>query len=399
MNPTPQTDLNDAAPVTASIESTTAIERVRAALSCLRAGQPICIHAGNGCTSDGWLVAGADSHLRLSAKLLLRHGQGPLFFVRSGEEWSESRIEPNWLPITKISFCAPDPPMDALESVAGIVWGILAGGVAGSEVPDWLQCISPQPGGILHHASVTEASYALACSIASRSVLLRRVAGDLTQTCSFQVLDLLTILEYQRSLNRQIPLRLPVAARIPTRHGEFRMEIFSEPWAGLDHCALIKGDVGKDGPVLVRLHSACFTGDIVGSLRCDCGAQLDATLARITEEGRGILLYLPQEGRGIGLYHKLQAYVAQDTGLDTVEANEYQGLPADLREYSQAAGILKLLGVHEIRLLTNNPHKISSLEENGVHVVERVPLIVKSNPENLRYLETKRTRMGHLLVP
>ncbi len=110
-------------------------------------------------------------------------------------------------------------------------------------------------------------------------------------------------------------------------------------------------------------------------------------------------MYLPQEGRGIGLYHKLQAYVAQDTGLDTVEANEYQGLPADLREYSQAAGILKLLGVHEIRLLTNNPHKISSLEENGVHVVERVPLIVKSNPENLRYLETKRTRMGHLLVP
>ncbi len=167
MNPTPQTDLNDAAPVTASIESTTAIERVRAALSCLRAGQPICIHAGNGCTSDGWLVAGADSHLRLSAKLLLRHGQGPLFFVRSGEDGA--RVESS-----RIGFRLPKS-LSAHPIRPWMRWSLWRGssgeswrGVAGSEVPDWLQCISPQPGGILHHASVTEASYALACSIASR---------------------------------------------------------------------------------------------------------------------------------------------------------------------------------------------------------------------------------------
>lgn len=403
MSPTRQTNLNGAVTPSArngsAERSTAAIERVQAALSCLRAGQPICILSGNEGTTNGWLVAGADSHLRFSAELLLQRGQGPLFLVRSGEEWSESRIEPNWLPIAKISSCAPDPPMDALESVAGIVWGILAGGVAYGEVPEWLQCISPQPGGVLRHVSVTEASYALACSTTSRSVLLRRVANDSTRACCFQILDLLTILEYQRAMNQRTPLRLPVAARIPTLHGEFRMEIFSEPWTGLDYSALIKGDVGKGGPVLVRLHSACFTGDIVGSLRCDCGAQMDAALARITEERRGILLYLPQEGRGIGLYHKLQAYVAQDAGLDTVEANEHQGLPSDLREYSQAAGILKSLGVHEVRLLTNNPHKISSLEENGIRVVEREPLIIEPNPENLRYLETKRTRMGHLLIP
>jgi len=376
--------------------SSAAAQRVQAALSSLRADQPICILSGKDVLTDGWLAAVASSHTHRGVELLLQWGQGPLFLALSAEQWAETGIEPNWSPMASIASCA-GPPVDALDTVAAVVSRILEGGAARGDVPGWIQGISPQPGGMLRYASVVEAAYALSRRSAARGVFLRRAGDECARACGFQMLDLSAILEDQRALNGRPPIQMPGAARIPTRRGEFRMEIFSEPWAGLDYSALIKGDVRHGGPVLVRLHSACFTGDILGSLRCDCGAQVDAALTRIAKEGRGILLYLPQEGRGIGLYQKLQAYAAQDTGMDTVEANERQGFSSDLREYGKAACILRSLGVREVRLMTNNPHKIAGLEENGIRVLERVPLIIEPNPENQAYLETKRTRMGHLL--
>ena len=186
------------------------------------------------------------------------------------------------------------------------------------------------------------------------------------------------------------------SARLPTRYGEFRARVHADPAGGSQHLTLTIGDVAA-GPVLVRLHSECLTGDTLGSLRCDCGAQLDLALRLIASEGRGVLLYLRQEGRGIGLHDKLLAYALQDQGLDTVEANERLGHPADARDYAVAAEMLGAAGVAGVRLLTNNPGKVCALEAHGVRVVERVPLLVPATAENGSYLDAKRRKLGHLL--
>jgi GTP cyclohydrolase II len=187
-------------------------------------------------------------------------------------------------------------------------------------------------------------------------------------------------------------------AALPTRFGAFRLAVFRVVGTSAEAPALIYGDLSDPIPPLVRLHSECLTGDVLGSLRCDCGEQLDASLARIAESHSGILLYLRQEGRGIGLVDKVRAYALQDTGLDTVDANVALGLPVDRREYASAAAILSHLGAKEVRLLTNNPAKLRALERHGVSVVERVPLEVPPNASNVDYLRTKAARMGHLLA-
>lgn len=189
---------------------------------------------------------------------------------------------------------------------------------------------------------------------------------------------------------------LVARASIPTRHGTFACAVFAA--GDVEHMVLFKGDVADGSPVLVRVHSECLTGDVFGSRRCDCGAQLDQALERIAAEGRGALVYLRgHEGRGIGLGQKIIAYSLQDTGLDTVEANLAQGLPADARDYRDAADILGQLGVRSVRLITNNPEKTGQLEQFGIVVDERVPSLTTPTPENEAYLRTKSRRMGHLI--
>jgi GTP cyclohydrolase II len=185
-------------------------------------------------------------------------------------------------------------------------------------------------------------------------------------------------------------------ADLPTRHGTFRIAVFQVDGAPLEATALFAGT--DDGsPPLVRLHSECLTGDSLGSLKCDCGEQLDAALDLISRAPFGILFYLRQEGRGIGLANKIRAYALQDAGLDTVDANVALGLPVDVREYGAVADILLSIRVSRIRLLTNNPDKATALERGGIEIVERVPLIVQSNPNNDGYLRAKAERMGHLI--
>jgi GTP cyclohydrolase II len=191
---------------------------------------------------------------------------------------------------------------------------------------------------------------------------------------------------------------LQAEATLPTRYGAFNIAVFNVEGAPGEVAAVTRGPLHGEAVPLVRLHSECLTGDVLGSLRCDCGQQLDAALELIASAPSGVLLYLPQEGRGIGLANKIRAYALQDKGLDTVDANLALGLPVDRRDYAAAAHILLSLGLHRVRLLTNNPAKSAALELYGVQVVERVPLEVPPNPVNLDYLRTKADRMGHLLV-
>lgn len=184
------------------------------------------------------------------------------------------------------------------------------------------------------------------------------------------------------------------SAKLPTEYGDFIVHVYEHD--GLNHLALVKGAIDKNSGILVRVHSECLTGDVFHSKRCDCQQQLDKAL-RLIAKKNGILIYLRQEGRGIGLLNKIKAYKLQDGGMDTVEANEKLGFKADMRDYSAGVKILADLGVKNIRLLTNNPKKIEGLEKYGIRIIERVPLVIKPNTHNKRYLEAKREKLGHYL--
>jgi len=188
---------------------------------------------------------------------------------------------------------------------------------------------------------------------------------------------------------------VPADAHLPTSFGDFRIRVFHEENTGLDHVALTLGDMIGPDPVLVRVHSECLTGDAFGSLRCDCGAQLEAAMRQIHDVGWGCIIYLRQEGRGIGLHAKIQAYNLQDHGADTLDANLLLGHPADARDYGIASEILGAIGIEKVCLLTNNPDKVVQLVQNGANIVEKMPLVVGVREQNLQYLTTKIDRMGH----
>ena len=212
-----------------------------------------------------------------------------------------------------------------------------------------------------------------------------------------KIISVAQIIDYRQQHEKLI--QRVAETRLPTRFGEFTAIAFKSVLDPDEHLALIKRDVAGEEPVLVRMHSQCLTGDTFGSLRCDCGEQKEKSLQLIAREGRGVFVYMRQEGRGIGLHNKIRAYALQDNGLDTVEANERLGFPPDLRWYGIGAQILMDLGVRNMRLLTNNPKKVVGLDSYGLHIVERVPIVVPPNEENRRYLETKRRKLGDLLEP
>ncbi|HET7236477.1 MAG TPA: bifunctional 3,4-dihydroxy-2-butanone-4-phosphate synthase/GTP cyclohydrolase II [Actinomycetota bacterium] len=266
-----------------------------------------------------------------------------------------------------------------------------------------------QEGGVLRRAGHTEASVDLArlaglypaavlCEVLHPDGSMARLP-ELVRVAAEHGLKLISIadlIEYRR--HREHLVKRTAEAQIPTEHGEFTAISYESLVDGTTHVALVLGDIGEGDRILVRVHSECLTGDVFGSMRCDCGDQLASAVAQIGKEGRGVVLYIRgHEGRAIGLTHKLKAYQLQEQGRDTVEANVELGFPADPREYGIGAQILVDLGVRSMRLLTNNPAKRAGLEGYGLSIVERVPLETRPNPENIEYLRTKREKLGHLL--
>ncbi len=263
-------------------------------------------------------------------------------------------------------------------------------------------------GGVLVRAGQTEGSVDLArlaglkpmaviCEIMNDDGTMARLPHliEFAKKHGLKIITIADLIQYR--LRHESFVRRAAEANLPTVFGDFRVIVYENDINDYLHVALVMGEFSPDEPVLVRVHSECLTGDLFGSLRCDCGQQLFSALKKISEEKKGVLLYLRQEGRGIGLINKIKAYNLQDKGYDTVEANKKLGFPPDLREYGIGAQILKDIGLGKIKLMTNNPKKIVGLEGYGLHVVERIPLEIKPNEINLNYLLTKKRKLGHLI--
>lgn len=264
-------------------------------------------------------------------------------------------------------------------------------------------------GGVLRRAGHTEASIDLArlAGLEPAGVLVEILNEDgsmarlpqleeLARKFSMKLICIKDLIEYR--LKRDSLIDEVVKVDMPTKYGHFKMVAFKEKHTQNEHMALIKGEWDKDEPILVRVHSSCFTGDILASLRCDCGEQLHKALQMVEAAGKGVVLYMNQEGRGIGLMNKLRAYKLQEEGMDTVEANLHLGFPMDKRDYGVGAQILRHLNVSKIRLISNNPKKRTGLVGYGLEIIESVPITVKSNPHNEKYLKTKRDKLGHKIM-
>jgi 3,4-dihydroxy 2-butanone 4-phosphate synthase/GTP cyclohydrolase II len=263
-------------------------------------------------------------------------------------------------------------------------------------------------GGVLVRAGQTEAIVDLArlaglypagviCEVMNEDGTMARLPQleILAKQFGIKIISVADLIAYRR--RHEILVHRVAQAKLPTKWGEFTAVAYKSDVDPDEHLALVVGDVSAGPPVLVRAHSECLTGDVFGSLRCDCGQQLDKAMEMIAGEGRGVIIYMRQEGRGIGFHNKIRAYALQDKGMDTVEANESLGFAADQRDYGIGAQIMADLGLHDIRLLTNNPKKRIGLESYGLKVIETVPITCVPNPHNIRYLQTKKDKMGHTL--
>lgn len=368
--------------------------------------------------NEGDLIAVAELATPETINFMERHGRGLLCVPLTAE-----RLEKYDIPLVghgpQDRFrTAYTVPVDASE---GITTGISASDrtvtirklVHGYGPRDFVHGGHVQPlrateGGVLKRAGHTEAAVDLArmagCQPVGVLIEIKRDDGEMMRLAELKEfaarhdLKLISIASLIQYRSRHERLITKVAeCRLPTEMGEFRCVAYESVLDGSPYVALVKGEIDPERATLVRMHSECLTGDALHSLRCDCGQQLRLAMERIQAEGNGVLVHIRQEGRGIGLLNKLRAYELQDRGLDTVEANEHLGFPADLRDYGLGAQVLQDLGVRRLRLMTNNWRKIVALEGFGMELVERVPLMGTVTPENQRYLQVKREKLGHLL--
>ncbi|HNY22212.1 MAG TPA: bifunctional 3,4-dihydroxy-2-butanone-4-phosphate synthase/GTP cyclohydrolase II [Treponemataceae bacterium] len=368
--------------------------------------------------NEGDLVVAAEHATAATINFMARYGRGLICVPMEGSRLRELGLDP---------MVARNDDAHGTAFSVSTDWAGASTGISAAERAETIRAlVSPatrptdlrrpghvfplaaRSGGVLERRGHTEAAVDLArlaglpaagviCEIMNDDGTMARLPDleRLAVEWGLCVVSVADLVRYRRARERIVERVADTV--LPTRKGVFRMVGYRETIGGREHVALILGDVSNGPAPLCRVHSECLTGDAFGSLRCDCGEQYEAAMGLIAEEGRGVLVYLRQEGRGIGLIEKLRAYELQDAGADTVDANLRLGHPADARDYAAGAAILADLGVGAVRLMTNNPDKVAGLEERGIAVVERVPIVVEPNDANRAYLLTKEKRMGHRL--
>ena len=395
------------------------LDVIEAVLEDLRRGRMVIVVDDERRENEGDLIMAADKVTPAAVNFMARYGRGLICVPTTGERLKQLGIEQ--MVIQNRDTFKTDFQV-SVDAARGITTGISAAdrcrtiqvladptAVNNDLVqPGHVFPLRAKPGGVLQRAGHTEAAVDLARLAGCRpiGVICEIMADDgtmarLPQLRRFarkhglKICSIAALIEYRRT--REKLIERVESVKLPTEHGDFMLHLYRSRLDEQHHLALVKGELPWKGPVLVRVHSECLTGDVFGSRRCDCGPQLQQAMQMISQEGRGVIVYMRQEGRGIGLPAKIQAYKLQESGLDTVEANLKLGYGSDLREYGLGAQILCDLGVKRIRLLTNNPRKVVGLEGYGLEIVEQIPIRIKPNPHNLLYLKTKREKLGHLL--
>ncbi len=394
-------------------------DSIESVLEDLRRGRMVIVVDDADRENEGDFVIAAEKATPAAVNFMARFGRGLICVPAASERLTQLGID-RMVAQNRESFRTDFQV--SVDAASGISTGISAAdrartiqvmadptAVPGDLVqPGHIFPLRAKPGGVLQRAGHTEAAVDLARLAGCRpvAVICEIMADDGTmmrlpalrrfaRKHKLRICAIQDLIEYRRT--REKLIERVETVRMPTAYGEFQLTLYRTATDGQHHVALVHGDVAGKSDVLVRVHSECLTGDVFGSLRCDCGPQLQDAMRAIAAAGRGVLVYMRQEGRGIGLAPKIQAYKLQEKGLDTVEANLKLGFPMDLREYGIGAQILVDLGLRKIRLLTNNPKKVVGLEGYGLEIVDQVPIRVAPNPHNRRYLRTKREKLGHLL--
>jgi len=399
------------------------LDSIPDALEAIRTGQAIIVVDDENRENEGDLICAAQFATPTMINFMAVHARGLICLAMTGKRADELNLPLMVSASTEYHQTAFTISIDAAPQL-GVKTGIsaqdrsrtiqaainLATRPEDLLRPGHIFPIRAQEGGVLRRAGHTEAAVDLArlaglypagviCEIQTPDGSMARLPELITyaRTHGLKIISIADLIKYR--LKHDHPIQRETVAQLPTQFGKFQIYGYRNTLDNSDHVAIVKGDLNQftQQPVLVRIHSECLTGDALGSLRCDCQQQLQSALKMIEEDGQGVVVYLRQEGRGIGLINKLKAYSLQDTGLDTVEANERLGFKPDLRNYNVGAQILCDLNIRYVRLITNNPQKLSGLESFGFNIVERVPLIIKANSYCTRYLATKAEKLGHFL--
>lgn len=391
---------------------------IEEAIEDIREGRIIVVVDDEDRENEGDLLMAAEKVTPEAINFMAKYGRGLICMPMSGDRLKDLDIPQMVEHNTDNHQTAFTVSIDSAETTTGIstheraftIQKVLDPSVKATDFrkPGHIFPLEAREGGVLKRAGHTEAAVDLAklaglysagviCEIMNEDGTMARVPElmEFVKKHGLKIITIADLIAYRRK--NEILIDHVAEANMPTKYGDFKIIGYENKLNGEHHVALVKGDVDNGQPVLVRVHSECLTGDAFGSIRCDCGEQFAAAMEQINKEGRGILVYMRQEGRGIGLINKLRAYSLQDGGMDTVEANLALGFPEDMRDYGIGAQILADLGVKRIKLLTNNPRKISGLAGYGMEVVERVAIQMNYNEKNAYYLKTKQAKMGHML--